>query len=278
MILILDVGNTQILAGVFIEGELRFQFRKSSRAMMSSDEFGLFLRSILRENELDPRDVQRIGLATVVPELLYTITSACKKYFDLKPFVLQPGVKSGLKLGYKNPLEIGADRIANSIGAVDRFPNRHLIIVDFGTATTFCVVSKQKDYLGGVITPGLRISMEALEKNTSKLPSVEIVRMKTLVGRSTVESIQSGLYFSNVFAVRGIIQEITRECFPDEKPLVIGTGGFSRLFENDGLFDHWEPDLVLHGLYRAYQMNIKEVQNETHLSEGQDSQSQSHWR
>jgi type III pantothenate kinase len=255
MILALDVGNSQIYGGVFLGDELKLQFRKTSQAGSSSDEVGIFLRSVLRENGIDPRQIRKIAICSVVPDAVHSIRGACAKYFDLQPFILQAGIKTGLKIKYRNPLEVGADRIANSVGAVQLFPNKNIVIVDYGTATTFCVVSAEKEYLGGLILPGFRISMEALESRTAKLPSVEIVKPQELVGRSTVESIQNGLYYSNLYGLRGISEQIKKQYFNDASTIVIGTGGFSRLLESENVFDHLLPDLVLRGLKQTLELN-----------------------
>ena len=257
MILCLDVGNTQIHGGVFRDDKLLMQFRKTSGAKSSSDEYGLFLRSVLRENDVDPTDIHHIAICTVVPDVLHSIRSACRKYFENTPFVLQAGVKTGLKIRYRNPLEVGADRIANSLACTHIFPGQNMIIADFGTATTICVVNKDKEYLGGCILPGIRMSMQALEAQTAKLPSVEIKKPKSIVGQSTVESIQSGLYYGQLKMVEGVAKEIvTQEKWDDEvKPLIIATGGFSSMFESTQVFDHTIPDLALKGLYLALKMN-----------------------
>lgn len=257
MILCIDVGNTQIFGGVFRDKELVLQFRKTSRQQFSSDEVGIFLRSVLNENKLNPDLVKDISICSVVPDLNHSLRSGCVKYFDTEPFFLKPGVKTGLKIKYRNPLEVGADRIANAIAAVNLFPNKNLIVVDFGTATTFCVISKSKEYLGGIILPGIKISMEALESKTAQLPIVEIKEIEEVIGKSTVESIQSGLYHGQIGMVREIKSKIIREAFADEVPVVIGTGGFARLFENVKLFDEINQTLVLEGLCQAYLMNIK---------------------
>ncbi|MGZ3686824.1 MAG: type III pantothenate kinase [Bdellovibrionota bacterium] len=260
MILALDVGNSQIHAGVFKdfgESKILLQFRKNTKPGYSSDEIGIFLRSVLRENELDPKAIRQIAICSVVPDVIHSIRSACKKYFDLNPFILQPGVKTGLRIKYRNPLEVGSDRIANAIAATEMFPGKNLIVADFGTATTFDVVTAERDYLGGLILPGFRISMEALESKTAKLPTVEIVAPEEIVGRSTVESIQSGLYYGNLFAIRGITQEIRARYFAgDKNAMLIGTGGFSRLFESEKVFDALVPELVLLGLQKALAMNV----------------------
>ncbi|MBO9666681.1 MAG: type III pantothenate kinase [Bdellovibrio sp.] len=255
MILCLDVGNTQIYAGLFDKDKMLASFRKNSKSGASSDETGIFLRSAIRENGYDPAKVTQIAICSVVPEVIYSLRGACMKYFNINPFILQAGVKTGLRVKYRNPLEVGADRIANSIAGTHLYPNKNLIIVDLGTATTFCAVTKEKDYLGGSIVAGLRLCMEALESKTAKLPSVEIVAMHEALGRTTVESIQSGLYYSHLGAMKEIIAKVTKECFQDEKPFVIGTGGFSSLFEKEKVFDVVIPDLVLKGMLISLQQN-----------------------
>ncbi len=255
MILALDVGNSQIYGGLYDKDQLKFRFRKTSKTGASSDEIGIFLRSVLKENGFDPSKVTHISMCSVVPDVVYSLKNACKKYFNITPFLLQAGVKTGLKIDYRNPLEVGADRIANSIAGIHLYPKKNLLIIDLGTATTFCAISSNKEYLGGSIVAGLRLNMEALESKTAKLPSVEIVSMKEALGRSTVESIQSGLYFGHLGTMKEISHRISEECFQGEKPFIIGTGGFSSLFEKEKVFDVIQPDLVLQGLFQALKMN-----------------------
>jgi type III pantothenate kinase len=255
MILALDVGNSQIFGGVFEKEEIKFRFRKTSKTGASSDEIGIFLRSVLKENGMDPSKVTHIAICSVVPDVVHSIKNACKKYFNINPFLLQAGVKTGLKINYRNPLEVGADRIANAIAATHLYPKKNMVVIDLGTATTFCAITAEKDYLGGSIIAGLRLNMEALESKTAKLPSVEIVSTKEALGRSTVESLQSGLYFSHLGAMREISDRLSKECFDGDKPFVIGTGGFSSLFEKEKVFDVLQPDLVLKGLWLALKMN-----------------------
>lgn len=260
MILSLDVGNTQIYGGVFDgkngKEKMLLAFRRSSKQGSSSDEVGIFLRTVLKENNFDPAKIKQIVLCSVVPDVIYSLKGACQKYFNITPFILQAGVKTGLRIKYRNPLEVGADRIANSIAATTLFPGRNLILVDLGTATTFCAVTAEKDYLGGSIIAGLKLSMESLEAKTAKLPSVEIVAKNHVLGLSTVESLQSGLFYGHLGSMREIITTISAECFKGEKPFVIGTGGFSSLFEKEKIFDEIIPDLVLKGNLIALAMNI----------------------
>ncbi len=255
MKLCLDVGNSHIYGGVYTSGEARLTFRKSSIMGSSSDEYGLFLRSVLRENDLDPMAVSEIALCSVVPEMVYAISAACQKYFDIRPFILQAGVKTGLKIQYRNPLEVGADRIANAMAGTQLYPGENLIIIDLGTATTLCVVGKERTYRGGIILPGLRMSMQALESGTSKLRSVEIIRRDVCLGKTTAESIQSGLFYGHLGALQEIMQQIREEEFGDQQPKVIATGGFASLFGGVGIFDQVVPDLVLQGLLVALELN-----------------------
>jgi len=255
MKLCLDVGNSHIYGGVYEQGRVLLTFRKGSKTGASSDEFGLFFRTVLRENGIDPNQVDEIALCSVVPEAIYAITAACQKYFDIRPFILKAGVKTGLKIQYRNPLEVGADRIANAIAGVELFPDKDLIILDLGTATTLCAVGEDRSYRGGVILPGLKMSMQALESGTSKLGSVEIIRKDICLGRTTASSIQSGLYFGHLGALREIMHRIQLEEFDGKRPYVIATGGFATLFGGTGLFDQIVQDLVLRGLLGVLEMN-----------------------
>lgn len=259
--LCLDVGNSNILGGTFnADGSIGLRFRKTSSQSASADEYGIFLKAALRENGLDPALVERIGICSVVPDTIYSLRRACRKYFDIDPFLLRAGVKTGLAIAYRNPLEVGADRIANAVAVSNRYPGRDSIVADFGTATTFDVISGDKKYLGGAIAPGMRISMEALEQQTARLPSVEILKPDVACGRSTIESIQSGLFWGHVGMVRELISRITTECFAasPQAPVIVATGGFSQLFTDSKLFDAILPDLVLEGLFQAMALNLEE--------------------
>ncbi len=262
MILTLDVGNSQIYGGIFKNDSLIQQFRKSSKQGCSSDEIGLFLKQVVLEHDIQPSDIHEIAICSVVPDMIHSVGSACLKYFKIQPFLLRAGAKTGLKIRYRNPLEVGADRIANAIAATTLFPGQNLIIVDFGTATTFCAISKDKDYLGGIILPGLRLAMEALESKTAQLPAVQIRKTNVSIGRSTTESIQSGLYFGALHQVKGLVLQIKDEGFNGADCTVIGTGGFSRLFDDEKLFDQIIPELVHLGLRDALNINRKHLEKE----------------
>ncbi len=254
MMLCIDVGNSHIYGGVFSKGEIGLRFRHTSK-VSTSDELGIFLKNVLRENDYSPNDIQKISICSVVPQLDYSLRAACVKYFSIEPFFLQAGVRTGLNIKYRNPADVGADRIANAIAATTLFPGRNLIIIDFGTATTFCVINSQKAYLGGVILPGIRLAVDALSNNTAKLPAVEIVKMSQVVGRSTIESIQSGVFNGAIGACRELISRIREEAFRAQDVMVLATGGFASLFEKQGIYDQILPDLVLQGLRIAAEIN-----------------------
>ena len=255
MVLCLHVGNTQIYGGLFEGDLLQLHFRKISQRRTSADEFGIFLLNVLAANRLTPDTIGSISLCSVVPEATTVLRQACAKYFGITPFVLQAGVKTGMKINYRNPLEVGADRIAGAMGAMQAYPDRNILVVSFGTATTFCALRKDKTYLGGAIMPGVRVSQEALVGSAAKLSSVEITAVETAVGRSTAESMQAGLYYGQIGMVREMIRRIGDSVFDGRRPLVIASGEFAGLFEPEGLFDAVIPELVLRGLYLALMIN-----------------------
>jgi type III pantothenate kinase len=255
MILCLDVGNTLTCGGVLVGETQRIQCRFNTNDNASSDELGVFLRNVLRENGIDYLDIKQVALCSVVPAALHSLTNCCLKYFRLRPFVLQAGVKTGLRIRYANPKEVGADRIANAIAATELYPGKDLIIVDLGTATTLCAVSKERDYLGGIIVAGLKIAAQALETRAAQLPSVGIIKAERAVGRTTIEGIQAGLYYGTIGMLKELTCRMREEVFPESEPLVLGTSGFSGLFEDAGVFDEVVPDLVLRGLLHALALN-----------------------
>ena len=255
MILCLDVGNSHIFGGVFDGNKVLLTFRHETHRKSTSDQFGIFLKNVLRENNLPPEKIVDIAISSVVPSLDYSLGSACIKYFKIDPFWLRAGVKTGLKLKIKHANEVGADLIASSIAALEQFPHKNLVIVDLGTANTFTAVSKEKEFLGCVFHAGLRTAMQALESATDQLPSVQIIKPTEILGRDTISAIQSGLYYAQMGAFKEIIARLTREVFNDDQPVVIGTGGFSSLFEQEKIFTKIIPNLVLQGIKHALLMN-----------------------
>lgn len=258
MLLCLDVGNTHILGGVFNKDALIARFRYATHLIGTADQLGIFLINILRVNKIEPQQISSIAICSVVPSCDYTLKHAITNYFESSLFILQAGVKTGLNIKYKNPNEVGADRIANAIGAINAMPNKNIIIVDMGTATTVCAVTKKRDYLGGTILPGMRLGMESLKNNAAKLMEVDIEIPSNYIGRTTRESIQTGLFYGQLGALKEIVAGYKQEIFHDESVTVIGTGGFSHLFRDKSLFDVIFPDLVLQGLFKAYEFSINQ--------------------
>lgn len=259
MLLTVDVGNTTIQCGLFEGEKLALQFRRSTNPKLSSDELGLFFRDVLALNNFDYKTIERIACCSVVPAINHSLSNCFRKYFFKEALFIQAGIKTGLKIKYANPREIGADRIAGAIGAVHAAASsggaKNLIVVDMGTATTVDVITKNNEYLGGAILPGAAMSVHALSEGTAQLPSVEVVQPKNVCGSSTIEAIQSGVFYGQAGAVRELVSKMEESVFGGERAFVIGTGGFSRSFESAGLFDLVLPDLVLQGLKVALDMN-----------------------
>lgn len=257
MLLCLDVGNTHLLGGVFDQGKLVLRFRYATHLLGTADQFGIFLTTMLQIKGITPKHIKATAVCSVVPRCDYTLKQTIAHYFNSSYFILRAGVKTGLSIKYKNPNEVGADRIATAIGAQHAFPQKNIIIVDMSTATTLCVINKKSDYLGGVILPGIRVGMESLKANTAKLIEVDIEETFSYLGRTTRESIQNGLYYGQLGALKEIITGLKQELFPNENVMVVGTGGFVHLYKNKDLFTIMLPDLVLHGLHKAYENSLE---------------------
>ena len=227
MILAIDVGNTNIVAGVYKENLLLGNWRMATDREKTPDEIGMQIVSLLNYSGISEKNIEAVVIASVVPPVMYSLEQAVRKYFHIDPMVLGPGIKTGINIKYENPREVGADRIANSIGALEKYGGP-LIIVDFGTATTFDAVTAKAEYLGGVICPGIEVSSEALFQKAAKLPKVELEKPDNVIGRNTVDSIKSGIVNGYAGQVDHIVRLIKKEMKePDIK--VIATGGLARL-------------------------------------------------
>lgn len=246
MLLAIDVGNTHIVLGVFEGDTLRDDWRVETRKDRTADEYGVLFRQLLAGSGLGPDDVGNIVVSSVVPPLHDTLDRMARRFFDCDPLFIGPGVKTGMPILYDNPKEVGADRIVNAVAAYDQF-RCGLIVVDFGTATTFDCISPKGEYLGGAIAPGVVISMDALFHHASKLPRVELTRPDCVVGRNTVASIQSGLWFGYVGLVQGMVVRMRDEVGFDTK--VVATGGLAPLIAaQSDVVDEVDELLTLHGL------------------------------
>jgi type III pantothenate kinase len=255
MILCLDVGNSHIFGGIFEGDKLLMRFRHATYGGITSDQLGVFLKNVVCENNFDYKQIKSIAFCSVVPSIDYSLKAACVKYFQLDPFILQAGAKTGIKIRTQNPAEIGADIIAGVVAAADLYPQKNLIILDLGTVTTIAATTKDREFLGVTFIPGMSTTMNALQTCAAKLFPVEILKPSKVIGRSTVESMQSGLFFGQLGAIKEIVSKITQEAFSKEKPVLVGTGGFLHMFEKEGVFDCLEPDLALHGIRLAYDLN-----------------------
>lgn len=254
MILVIDVGNTNLAVGVFQQEHLLHHWSIHTNKKQTEDEYGLLIKGLLREEGLTSQVIEGIIISSVVPPLMFALEKMCTKYFNQKPIVVGPGIKTGLSIrNYENPREIGADRIVNAVAALAEY-QPPLIIIDFGTATTFCYIDEQGHYVGGCIASGIKISTEALYQHASKLPRIDLKIPKQVVGRNTVEAMQSGILFGYVGQVDGMIKRIKAQA--KEEPTVIATGGFAELIasESEGI-QHVEPYLTLKGLFNIYNRN-----------------------
>ncbi len=230
MFLAIDVGNTHVMLGVYQEDKIKVYWRLATRRDSTEDELGMIVKNLLQNSNLSMAEIDQIAISSVVPPLMYSLDRMARKYFELEPLIIGPGIKTGLNIVTDNPREVGADRIVNAVAALKLYGGP-LVIVDFGTATTYCAISGEGDYLGGVIAPGIGISMEALFEKAAKLPRVEIVRPPKVIGKDTITSMQSGIVFGFVGQVDGIVRRISTELGGD--PFVVATGGFASLIARE---------------------------------------------
>ena len=256
MLLAIDVGNTNVVFAVFDGGKIAGQWRISSDARRTSDEYGIWLTQVMERANIKAGDIKGAVVASVVPQTLYDLRMLAKNYFDVDLLIIgAPGVKTGITAKIDNPREVGADRLVNAFAAWSRY-KQALVVVDFGTATTFDVVSSAGDYIGGVIAPGVNLSLETLHRAAAKLPNVGIMRPEKVIGTNTIGAMQSGIYYGYAGLVDGITARIKSEYGAPMK--VIATGGLASLYAKAcPAIEQIEPDLTIHGLYELYELNSK---------------------
>jgi type III pantothenate kinase len=261
MLLCLDIGNSHLHGGVFDDGnnnnKLLLQFRHDAKQIGSSDQLGIFIRNVLRENNIDYTEITKIGIASVVPVIDYTARSACVKYLKLEPLFLTSDIKTGIIIKTNTPNEVGADFIADAIAAKQLYPDRDILTFDLGTATKCSYLNKNGEFLGATIAPGMRLMMESLQQNTAKLFGVELVQPTSAIGKATKPAIQSGIFYSQLGFIIQIIEQVTKEYDLNSKPLVIATGGFSHLFAESKIFDIIVPELALLGIKHMLELNTE---------------------
>jgi type III pantothenate kinase len=259
MLLTLDVGNTNTVLGLYrlTTDELVTHWRISTLRTQTADEYGVLFLNLFAMRKIEATGISSIIISSVVPPLETTLRQVCERYFNVKPMFVEPGIKTGMPILVDNPAELGADRLVNGVAAFARYGGP-CIVVDFGTATTFDVVSAKGEYIGGVIAPGLAISAEALFSRAARLSRVDVKKPAKVVGTNTVAHMQSGLYYGYIGLVDGILERIIKETQGQDAaaPKVIATGGLARLIVDDSKFIHTIDDLLtLDGLRLIYERN-----------------------
>lgn len=253
MLLVFDIGNSNIVLGTYEGKKLLRHWRISTARQKTGDEYGMLINNLFRYQGIRMTDITDIIISSVVPPLVVPIIKMCERYFHLKPLVVGPGIKTGIRLKYENPREIGADRIVNAVGAFEQYGGP-LIVIDIGTATTFDVVADNGDFLGGVIAPGIGISMEALFQRAAQLPRIELVTPKHIICRNTITGMQAGIVFGTVGQIDEISRRIKQEMKQEMK--VIATGGFARMISRESkVIDKVDHFLTLTGLRVLHERN-----------------------
>lgn len=253
MLLVIDIGNTNIVFGVYRDDALVNHWRVSTVLERTADEYAILLNSLLYFEKIRLNDIDSVIISCVVPPLLMPFQSICGKYVGVQPLIVGPGIKTGMPIQYENAQEVGADRIVNAVAGYEKH-KRALIIVDFGTATTFDYVTPKGEYAGGAIAPGMMISLDALFERASKLPRVELVKPKDVIGRNTVSAMQAGIVYGYISLVDGIVARMKGTV--NTNPLVIATGGLAGIvFQESQSIDEVDEFLTLKGLKILYEKN-----------------------
>ena len=251
MILTLDVGNTNMTGGVFDGDEIKATFRITTKMPRTSDEYGLLLRDVVKQNDIEPSEIKDAIICSVVPNLMHSLQGALIKYFHIVPIVVEAGIKTGIRIATTNPKQVGADRIADAVAAYELYGGP-VLVIDFGTATTYDLVDETGAFIGAITAPGIRISAKALWEDAAKLPEIEIKKPENILGKDTITSMQSGLVFGQIGQTEYIIRKVKEEMGLNEMK-VVATGGLGRIIasETDAI-DVYDPNLTLKGIHMIY--------------------------
>lgn len=255
MILVLNVGNSNIALGIFEQDKLKQHWRMETNRHKTEDEYAMQIKAFFSHVQISFEQIEGIIISSVVPPIMYVLEEMCRKYFDIKPLKVGPGVKNGLNIKCENPREVGADRIVNAVAALEEYGGKSpLIVIDFGTAITYCYINEKGDYLGGAIAPGMAISTEALYSRASKLPRIEISPPSNVIGKNTISAMQAGVIFGFAGQVEGIVSRMKEKS--KEEPLVVATGSLARLIASETtMIDIVDDLLTLKGLHVIYKRN-----------------------
>ena len=256
MILVVDVGNTNITFGVYEGDTLKTTFRIMSKMPRTSDEYGVLISDLLEKNQVDKKDIEGSIIASVVPNVMHALTGAIVRYVETTPLIVGPGVKTGIKIITENPREIGPDRIVDAVAAYEKYGGP-ILVLDFGTATTYDYVTADGSFAAGITAPGIRTSAKALWEDTAKLPEIEIMKPKSIMAQETISSMQAGLVYGQIGQTEYIIRKVKEETgIQDMK--VVATGGLGRIIsEETDMIDIYDSSLTLDGLYFIYKRNRK---------------------
>ncbi|MFP6715054.1 MAG: Type III pantothenate kinase [Alphaproteobacteria bacterium MarineAlpha9_Bin5] len=250
LLLVVDAGNTNIVFALFDGPTLLNQWRTSTDIKRTADEYGVWLTQLIALDGIKPNDINAAILATVVPHTVFPLTHLCERYFKCAPLIIDNGNSVGINVEVTNPREVGADRLVNAVAAHAKFSGR-LIVIDFGTATTFDIIRDDGAYVGGVIAPGVNLSIEALDRAAARLPRITVAKPPSVIGSGTVTAMQSGVYWGYISLIEGLVTRIKEEV--GQSMRTISTGGLAPLFKNGtDLIDELESDLTLHGLRLVY--------------------------
>jgi type III pantothenate kinase len=260
MLLAIDIGNSNIVLGVFDGAKLLESWRLATLRERTADELGLLVDALFAHSRIEKVQVRSIILGSVVPPLTSTMQEMAARYFGVSALTIEPRTKTGMPILYEQPAEVGADRIVNAVGAYEQFGRNGkcaLVVVDFGTATTFDAVSAKGEYLGGAICPGIQISADALFQRAARLPRIEVRKPAQTIGRTTIGAMESGLFYGYVGLVDGLVRRMSAELgAPEQKVVCVATGGLAgTIAPETALIDHVEPDLTLQGLRIVWERN-----------------------